>query len=64
MPTNALVMRCHAHPAIVPAMVTDRLLDGRLKLRHLVLITAIADEGTRNAPEVPTVPDGAVHTAR
>ncbi|GAA1055416.1 galactose-binding protein [Agromyces luteolus] len=27
-------------------MVTDRLLDGRLKLRHLVLITAIADEGT------------------
>ncbi|GAA1060633.1 LysR substrate-binding domain-containing protein [Agromyces bracchium] len=27
-------------------MVTDRLLDGRLKLRHLVLIIAIADEGT------------------
>ncbi|WP_400995544.1 LysR substrate-binding domain-containing protein [Agromyces sp. GXQ0307] len=27
-------------------MVSDRLLDGRLKLRHLVLITAIADEGT------------------
>ncbi|MFK4730762.1 LysR substrate-binding domain-containing protein [Agromyces mediolanus] len=27
-------------------MVTDRLLDGRLKIRHLVLVTAIADEGT------------------
>ncbi|MFF2370716.1 LysR substrate-binding domain-containing protein [Agromyces sp. NPDC058110] len=27
-------------------MATDRLLDGRLKIRHLVLITAIADEGT------------------
>ncbi|UIP57558.1 LysR substrate-binding domain-containing protein [Agromyces marinus] len=27
-------------------MVSDRLLDGRLKVRHLVLLTAIADEGT------------------
>lgn len=27
-------------------MSTDRLLDGRLKIRHLVLVTAIADEGT------------------
>ncbi|MFD4423108.1 LysR substrate-binding domain-containing protein [Agromyces sp. NPDC058484] len=27
-------------------MATDRLLDGRLKIRHLVLVTAIADEGT------------------
>lgn len=27
-------------------MGTDRLLDGRLKIRHLVLVTAIADEGT------------------
>lgn len=27
-------------------MPTDRLLDGRLKIRHLVLVTAIADEGT------------------
>lgn len=46
MPTNTLLLRCHAHPAIVPRMVTDRLLDGRLKIRHLVLVTAIADEGT------------------
>ncbi|MFF2389199.1 LysR substrate-binding domain-containing protein [Agromyces sp. NPDC058104] len=27
-------------------MSTDRLLDGRLKIRHLVLVTTIADEGT------------------
>jgi DNA-binding transcriptional LysR family regulator len=27
-------------------VATDRLLDGRLKIRHLVLVTAIADEGT------------------
>ncbi|GAA1782664.1 LysR substrate-binding domain-containing protein [Agromyces lapidis] len=27
-------------------MSTDRLLDGRLKIRHLVLVAAIADEGT------------------
>ncbi|WP_137844740.1 LysR substrate-binding domain-containing protein [Microbacterium sp. 2FI] len=27
-------------------MATDRLLDGRLKIRHLVLVTTIADEGT------------------
>ncbi|ANJ25809.1 LysR substrate-binding domain-containing protein [Agromyces aureus] len=27
-------------------MSTDRILDGRLKIRHLVLVTAIADEGT------------------
>ncbi|WP_022891414.1 LysR substrate-binding domain-containing protein [Agromyces subbeticus] len=27
-------------------MGTDRLLDGRLKIRHLVLVAAIADEGT------------------
>ncbi|MGB4136659.1 MAG: LysR substrate-binding domain-containing protein [Microbacterium sp.] len=27
-------------------MAVDRLLDGRLKIRHLVLVTAIADEGT------------------
>lgn len=27
-------------------MGTDRILDGRLKIRHLVLVTAIADEGT------------------
>ena len=27
-------------------MSTDRLLDGRLKIRHLVLVIAIADEGT------------------
>ncbi|MFC0680576.1 LysR substrate-binding domain-containing protein [Lysobacter korlensis] len=27
-------------------MVADRLLDGRLKIRHLVLVTTIADEGT------------------
>ncbi len=46
MPTNTLLLRCHTHPAIVPRMVTDRLLDGRLKIRHLVLVTAIADEGT------------------
>lgn len=46
MPTNTLLLHCHAHPAIVPRMVTDRLLDGRLKIRHLVLVTAIADEGT------------------
>lgn len=46
MPTNTLLLRCHAHTAIVPRMVTDRLLDGRLKIRHLVLVTAIADEGT------------------
>ena len=46
MPTNTLLMHCHAHTAIVPTMVTDRLLDGRVKIRHLVLVTAIADEGT------------------
>jgi len=46
MPTNTLLMHCHAPTAIVPLMVTDRLLDGRVKIRHLVLITAIADEGT------------------
>lgn len=27
-------------------MSTDRILDGRLKIRHLVLVTAVADEGT------------------
>lgn len=27
-------------------MAADRLLDGRLKIRHLVLVTTIADEGT------------------
>ncbi len=27
-------------------MGTDRLLDGRLKIRHLVLVTTVADEGT------------------
>ncbi|MGX5696710.1 LysR substrate-binding domain-containing protein [Agromyces soli] len=27
-------------------MATDRLLDGRLKIRHLVLVVTIADEGT------------------
>lgn len=27
-------------------MSSDRLLDGRLKIRHLVLVTTIADEGT------------------
>lgn len=27
-------------------MLQDRLLDGRLKLRHLVLLTAVADHGT------------------
>ncbi len=27
-------------------MLQDRLLDGRLKLRHLVLVTAVADHGT------------------
>lgn len=46
MPTNANLMRCHARTAIVPLMATDRLLDGRVKIRHLVLVIAIADEGT------------------
>lgn len=46
MPTNTLLMHCHARTAIVRIMVTDRLLDGRVKIRHLVLVTAIADEGT------------------
>ncbi|GAA3935493.1 LysR substrate-binding domain-containing protein [Microbacterium soli] len=27
-------------------MATDRLLDGRVKIRHLVLVTAVADAGT------------------
>ncbi len=46
MPTNTLLMHCHALGAIVPIMATDRLLDGRVKIRHLILVTAIADEGT------------------
>lgn len=46
MPTNTHLLHCHARLAIVRRMATDRLLDGRLKIRHLVLVTTIADEGT------------------
>jgi DNA-binding transcriptional LysR family regulator len=31
---------------MVCSVATDRLLDGRLKIRHLVLLVSIADEGT------------------
>lgn len=46
MPTNTILMSCHARPAIVPYMDPNRLLDGRVKIRHLVLVAAIADAGT------------------
>lgn len=44
--TNTIWGRCHAPSAIVRRVTAHRLLDGRLKIRHLVLITTIADEGT------------------
>lgn len=46
MSTNTISQLCHAPSAIVPRVNALRLLDGRLKIRHLVLITTIADEGT------------------
>lgn len=46
MPTNALFQRCHVQTAIVPCMASEKLLDGRVKIRHLVLVTAIAEAGT------------------
>lgn len=46
MPTNAYFWYCHVCSAMVQSVATDYLLDGRLKIRHLVLVAAIADEGT------------------
>lgn len=46
MPTNTHLWQCHAHTAILRCVVADPLLDGRLKIRHLVLVATIADEGT------------------
>lgn len=46
MPTNAIFKICHAQTAIVPCMSVEHLLDGRVKIRHLVLVTAIAEAGT------------------
>lgn len=46
MPTNTILRICYALSAMIPPMATDQLLDGSVKIRHLVLVTTIAQAGT------------------